>query len=179
MDAVVLREGRVILHFELLGYQFPGIEDQEGDSDWLLVRLHLQDGDYAWERTNPALLTFEVQWLTEWLDEVADHAAVFGSWRRNRLTTRIFFTEPCLGFEVLNGYPSGAPMTLRCYLAAEFLPPFKELCPHAAIGEEPDEVWLNFGVDEEQLRVIAAQWWAQLDRFPVRVGLRSLPSSLD
>ncbi|WP_245557763.1 WapI family immunity protein [Deinococcus apachensis] len=131
----------------------------------------MQYGDPVWEWTDPALTTFEVQWLTEWLDEVADHAAVFSLWQRNRLTTRIFFTEPCLGFEILNGHSSGRPMTLRCYLAAEFLPPFKELCPHAAISEEPDEVWLDFGVDEAQVRAIAGQWRAQLDHYPVRVGL--------
>ncbi|WP_019585790.1 WapI family immunity protein [Deinococcus apachensis] len=42
MDVVVLQEERVVLRFELLGYQFPKVEDQEWDSDWLLVRLHLQ-----------------------------------------------------------------------------------------------------------------------------------------
>lgn len=141
---MILREGPVVLQLGLSGYQFPDPEDQEGDSDWLFVRLRLQHGEYLWERADPALMTFEVQWLVEWLEEVADHVAVFGSWRRDRLTTRIFFTEPCLGFEVLNGYPSGAPMTLRCNLAAEFLPPFREQCSHAATGEDADEVcWIS------------------------------------
>lgn len=175
---VLLREGRVGLSLNLISYQFPELEDQEWDSDWLNVRLHLQYGDRLWERLDPALTTFEVQWLVEWLDEVAAHSAVFGSWRHNRLVTRVFFTEPCLGFEVLNGHPTGAPMTFRCYLSAEFLPPFKQLCSHVPLDQEVDEVWLDFGVDKAQLRALTAQWREQLNRFPVRAGLRSTPSSL-
>lgn len=178
MDSVVLQQGRVFLRFDVLGYQFPEIGDQEWDSDWLNVRLHLQCGERTWERVDPALTSFEIQWLADWLDEVAQHAATFGSWRHNRLTTRIFFTEPCLGFEVLNGHPTGAAMTFRCFLAAEFLPPFKDLYPHADLGEGTGEVWLDFSMDEARLRAIAARWREALGRFPVRLGVRSIPPPL-
>ena len=36
--------------------------------------LRLQVGDQQWERTDPAVTTFELQDLTAWLDEVAGRA---------------------------------------------------------------------------------------------------------
>lgn len=158
----------------VIGYQFPGLTDAEMDSDWLLIHLQLQWGEHRWERTDPAITTFELAGLAAWLLEVAQHAAVFGGWKHNRLSTRCFFTEPNLSVEAFGGHPTGQPVTLRLYLGAEFLPPFKALLPTYPF-DDSSEVWLDFGVDEAQLRALANQIQQQLQRFPVRVGLRRHP----
>lgn len=153
---------------QVVDYQFPEAHDQSWDADWLLVRLQLQVGDQRWERMDPAVTTFELQSLTAWLDEVAEHAQVFGRWQRGRLTTRLVFTEPNLGFEALSGHASGAPVTLRLSLAAEFLPPFKAELSNTGVEDDPWEVWLDFGVDAAQLRALAEELRGQLTRFPSR-----------
>lgn len=153
---------------QVVDYQFPESHDQSWDADWLFVRLRLQVGDQRWERTDPAVTTFELQDLTVWLDQVAEHAQVFGRWQRGRLTTRLVFTEPNLGFEALSGHASGAPITLKLSLAAEFLPPFKAELSNTGLEDDPWEVWLDFGVDAAQLRALADELRGQLTRFPSR-----------
>ncbi|MBB5362491.1 hypothetical protein HNQ08_001586 [Deinococcus humi] len=71
----------------------------------------------------------------------------------------------------MSGHPTGRPVTLRLLLSAEFLPPFKALLPTDPF-DDSSEVWLDFGVDEAQLRALADQIQRHLQRFPVRVGLR-------
>ncbi|MPY68091.1 hypothetical protein F8S09_15650 [Deinococcus sp. SDU3-2] len=106
--------------------------------------------------------------MTVWLDQVAEHAQVFGRWQRGRLTTRLVFTEPNLSFEALSGHAAGAPVTLRLSLAAEFLPPFKAEPSSTGLEDDPWEVWLDFGVDAAQLRALADELRQQLTRFPSR-----------
>lgn len=89
------------------------------------------------------------------------------------LTTRLFFTEPNLSFEALSGHAAGAPVTLRLYLAAEFLPPFKVDLNDDGLEDEPSEVWLDFGIDAPRLRELASQLRGQLTRFPSRRGRTS------
>jgi hypothetical protein len=45
--------------FELaiLGYQFPAIVDDEWDSNWLNIRIHVQMEPGAWSATDPSLTT--------------------------------------------------------------------------------------------------------------------------
>lgn len=158
----------------VLGYQFPEITDVAWDSDWLFLRFWLQWGEHRWERIDPVLTTFELERLALWLLEVAQHANVFGCWTRERLSTLCTFTEPNVAFGAYSGHPTGYPVTLRIYLTAELLPPFKALLPTSPLSDG-SEVWMEFGVDETQLRVLAEQLQRDLERFPVRVGLH-LPS---
>lgn len=163
-----LQEGKVSLRLDVVDYQFPELTDQKWDSDWLFLRLRLECGDHVWERIDPSVMTFDLQHLADWLAEAADHSEIFAAWRHERLTTRMFFTEPNLSFEVLNGHPSGLPISLRVYLAAEYLPPFAELLDHVA--EEVDEVWIDFGVNEGELRELVQALAESLAEFPIRVG---------
>lgn len=71
-----LQQGPVTADLQVVDYQFPDLHDQAWDADWLLLHLRLQLGDQQWERTDPAITTFELQDLTAWLGEVADHAPV-------------------------------------------------------------------------------------------------------
>ncbi|WP_438503489.1 WapI family immunity protein [Deinococcus alpinitundrae] len=169
---MILREGEVVVELSVEDYQFPHIQDEEWDADWVFIRLQLQVGEHQWERTDPALTTFELENLAAWLQEVAQHADVFGSWKHNRLSTACFFTEPNLTFKAYSGHVSGQPVTLRLFLTHEFLPSFKQHLPNHSLNEDIQEVYLEFGVDEAQLRILSDQIRQDLRRFPVR-GVQS------
>lgn len=162
------------------GYQFPELVNKPHDSDWLNIRiglLHTQGRWSRWEKLDPSLETFEVQWLIEWLEEVAAHAEVFKNWRSERLTSRIFFTEPSLSLEALSGSPEGKALTLRVYLAAESVPPFKNDLNGVKFDDDLAEVWLDFPADASDLQQAAHSLAEQLALFPVRVGLPNRPAS--
>ncbi|AFZ69591.1 hypothetical protein Deipe_4232 (plasmid) [Deinococcus peraridilitoris DSM 19664] len=114
--------------------------------------------------------------MIDWLAEVADHTEVFATWRKTRLTTRISFTEPNLGIAVLNGHPSGAAMIPRVYLAAELLPPIWHELQHDVFEDEPSKVWLDFGVNESEVRAAAGRLRERLQQYLLRVGLRHSPA---
>jgi hypothetical protein len=164
-----IEEGKIKLQIELIGYQFPELEND----GWLNVRLTLECHTNKWLVTDPALETLEVREFLDWLAEVADNLDAFARWKHiNRLSTRQFFTEPCLGFEVFSGHPTGMPVTFRIYLAAECLP--SEPATFGIIDPIPGEgeAWLDFGVDEAILREIIEDLQSQLALYPVRVALK-------
>ncbi|MFK7601348.1 hypothetical protein ACI3L1_03955 [Deinococcus sp. SM5_A1] len=166
-----LVKGKVVLQIKFDGYQFPELENVRWDSDWLNVRISLALGDFRWEKVDPSLTTFEVQWLIDWMEEVAANAEVFRSWRSERLTSRIFFTEPNLGFEALSGSYEGAALTFRLYLAAESLPTFQDKLSGYDSSKDIQEVWLDLPVEASDLQDAAHSLQRQLAEFPVRVGL--------
>ena len=49
----------------LVGYQFPDLEDDEYDSNWLNVKIEVSNERGKWSAIDPALLTYEVEWLIE------------------------------------------------------------------------------------------------------------------
>jgi hypothetical protein len=156
-----LQDGRVSVQLDITNYQFPHVDNESWDSDWLTIRLHLQYGDRTWTHDDPALVT--------------RHLTTFASWRHQRLTTRITFTEPNLSFEVLNHHPTGAPAALRVYLDLECRLPFFALLDHVGPASHPDEVWINFPLDEHTLRRTTSRLHEQLGHHPVRVGLPHVP----
>ncbi|GAA5514834.1 hypothetical protein Dcar01_03595 [Deinococcus carri] len=170
-----LKGWKLTFELDLVGYQFPKSENEA--SDWLKIRLVLVHGGERWEKVDPALLTFEVQWLTEWLHQVAAQAEVFRTWRSGRLTSRIFFTEPNLSLEALSGSLGGEALTLRVYLAAEFLPPFVKELDAMKLDNDPAEAWLDFPADAADLQQAAAALTEALTLFPVRAGLPHRSSS--
>ena len=160
------------LEIDLIGYQFPEVENEAWVSDWLMVRLTLRCGEWEWSKVDPALTTFEVQSCIDWLNEVADIIGTFARWKNfNRLSTREFFTEPNLGFEVFSGHPTGLPATFRIYFWAEFLPADPRTFGLQNVQPGELEPWIDFGVDESKLRQIVESFREQLESYPVRVGL--------
>jgi hypothetical protein len=74
---------------EVLGYQFPGLKDNEWDSEWLIISGEVLCAQGRWRFRDPCLCTFEVQTLATWLCNLQ----VGGPERE------IGFTEPNLRFE--------------------------------------------------------------------------------
>ena len=59
-------------HLSIVGYEFPKIAPSDYDSNWLMVTIRSKIPRGAWEATSPALETWDVKELAEWLDEVAN-----------------------------------------------------------------------------------------------------------
>ena len=71
----------------VLDYEFPraGPRSDKWDRNWVRVRLRWEDGTDSWERSDPALTTWDVRELVRWL--------------RGHLIGTIEFLEPSLAFE--------------------------------------------------------------------------------
>ena len=90
----MILQSRDFSAFELrvAGYQFPDIESAEFDANWLVVEGLVAPADErAWKFRDPALLTWEVEDLCNWLEAVASGQDVEES---------ADFMEPNLRFEV-------------------------------------------------------------------------------
>lgn len=172
--------GHISFELKILGYQFPDITSEPYDSEWLNIQVSIRhsEGHWAdWVRIDPSLETVEVQWLIDWLREVASHSHVFKNWRSTRLESRVFFTEPNLGFEAHSDTYGESALTLRVHLAAESIPPFKEELrpPIFDIGDDITEVWIDFPVHTIDLEHAAQALTEQLALFPIRTDRKRLP----
>lgn len=75
---MILR-GRDLSEFELrvAGYQFPELEHDDWDSNWLIVEIRSAPADQRpWKSVDPSLLTWEVERLSNWLEALASGEAV-------------------------------------------------------------------------------------------------------
>jgi hypothetical protein len=57
------------VELSIQGYQFPEITD-EWDSNWLLVRIDVKLNKRHWNKTDPAITTFELKWLIDWFKNI-------------------------------------------------------------------------------------------------------------
>jgi len=148
-----LTSGEPVFEMKVLGYQFPHLEREPGDADWLNIRIDVTIQKGSWTSTDPSLLTWELKGLSEWLDSVAD---------ANNLEIEESFLEPNLRFE-LNGDKA---KTLRVYFELESRPSWAP-----SDGAGMDDLWAEFAVNPKELKDAAAALRDDLSQFPVRVGL--------
>jgi hypothetical protein len=127
-------------------YQFPEIENDEWDSNWLMITGDAILDEKRWFFLDPCLTTFEMQRLADWLDQI-----VAGE------SERAFcgFTEPNLDFELVSG---GA---VRIGFSLEALPPWENR------DGEFGELGFNVPIDDH-LRTAAVNLRKLLTQFPVR-----------
>lgn len=134
----------------LLGYQFPELEDVEYDSNWLNVKIEVSHQRGKWSAIDPALLTYEVQWLIDWL-----RALSAGKYDKRHL----WFTEPCLSFHLSPA--EGDPDKLVIEFSHEFEPPWAT--------KDPDEQHqIEFSLTSIDLIGAAQSLENQLRRYPRR-----------
>lgn len=69
-----LAGGGAELVLAIEGYQFPEIENEKWDSNWLNVRVDVTHEGGSWTRVDPGLLTWEVEALASWLLAIAESA---------------------------------------------------------------------------------------------------------
>ena len=133
----------------LIGYQFPELEDGD-DSNWLNVKIEVSHQQGKWSAVDPALLTYEVKWLIDWLRAVSD-----GKYDERHL----WFLEPCLSFHL--SPEKGDPDKLIIEFAHEFGPPW-------ATEDLDEEHQLVFSLSSIDLIAAAQSLENQLRRYPQR-----------
>jgi hypothetical protein len=134
----------------LVGYQFPELEDVEYDSNWLNVKIAVSHRDGKWSTVDPALLTYEVQGLIDWLRAVS---------ARKYDERHLVFIEPCLSFHLSPA--GGEPDKLVIGLSHEFRPPW-------ASGDLYEEYEIAFSLTSIDLICAAQSLENQLRRYPQR-----------
>jgi hypothetical protein len=139
--------------FRAVGYEFPEIEDDEYEANWLLASVRVQSPDGAWEKTEPCLLTWEGHRLANWL---ADLAAGQGE-----VEVEMSFLNSNLFFKVLRR--EAGEVGLSVAFADELAPAAKGL----GAGER-FEILLVLSVAE--LRAAAAEWRWEMRLYPMRAA---------
>jgi len=151
---MILRS-RDLSEFELkvAGYQFPGFSGDEFDANWLVVEGRVAPADErAWEFRDPALLTWEVGRLSNWLEALASGQAI---------EEGEDFVEPNVRFEVVARDED--TVTIRIYFELESRPPW-----FFADAAGMEDLWVDLRVDTEDLRAAAEDLRRELARFPPR-----------
>ena len=151
---MILRS-RDLTEFELrvVGYQFAGVEGDEWDANWLVVDGRVAPVDErAWEFSDPAILTWEVERLSSWLDALASGQAVEESED---------FVEPNLRFEVVGRDED--IITIRIYFELETRAPW-----FFAREAGMNDLWVDLLVDSDDLRAAASSLRGDLAKFPPR-----------
>lgn len=137
---------------EVAGYQFPHLEHEEYDSDWLNIKIRVRLAAGSWTSIDPSLLMWELASLAEWLGSIAEG---------NPVDLEESFLEPNLRFELTQSEPK----KLRIHFDLESRPNWARV-----EGAGPDDLWAEFDVNPDDLRKAAISLRDDLKRFPVRVG---------
>jgi hypothetical protein len=145
----VSRDGQ-FLELRILGYEFPHIETAEYDSNWLVVAGNVINSRGSWQFTHPCLLTYEADKLASWMDALVE---------ANRFPTTCGFIEPNLEFRALVNMNRSI---LRVYFELEARPSWAS----SAFGEA--DTWVEFPIEELDLRATAREWRAELSAYPQR-----------
>jgi hypothetical protein len=138
-----------IVELQILGYQFPHLETKEYDSNWLIVAGNITHQRGSWQFTDPCLLTYEAEQLASWMDAVADAELP---------SDYCAFTEPTLEFRALLNIDRPV---VRLYFDLEARPSW---------ATKVEEIFLEFAIEDLDLRSIAQQWRTELSAYPERAS---------
>jgi|EndMetStandDraft_9_1072997.scaffolds.fasta_scaffold78516_2 hypothetical protein len=147
---LVSRDGQSF-ELQILGYEFPHLETAEYDSNWLVVAGEVGHSRGSWRFTHPCLLTYEAAGLATWMDAVAD----IGS-----CSDTCGFIEPNLEFRALLNLERPV---LRVYFNLEARPSWA-----SSPGAGLEDLWVEFPIEEIDLRSAAQQLRAELNQYPQR-----------
>jgi hypothetical protein len=139
---------------KVAGYQFPHLQHEPYDSDWLNITVSVKHPRGAWSKTDACMLTFELAQLIDWLRWIADDRPTH---------SEESFMEPELRFE----WFGGGRNVLRVNLDYSLRPAWS---PYHGPDKE-EELFVEFAATPEDLRGAAALLRDDLKKFPVRVGV--------
>ena len=139
----------------ILGYQFPHLETELYDSNWLIIAGEVMHPKGSWQFIDPCLLTYEAERLASWIDSVVEGGP---------LPTTCGFIEPNLEFHAVGGVHQPV---FRVYFEAEARPKW---APRKR-ARDGDELWVEFPLGALDLRLIARQWREELRSYPQRAPL--------
>lgn len=136
--------------FKIADYQFPGNRNNEFDANWLMVTIEVTTPEWHWEKTDPSMLTWEVQSLIDWLEAVVVNQEEWNC---------INFTEPNLSFCIRGKGPQ--KVILGVHLALESRPPF------LLGGVDLEDEIIEIECDREELRAWITYLREELDKYPL------------
>jgi hypothetical protein len=134
----------------IAGYQFPSEHRAEYDSNWLVVEGRAALHGREWAFREPCLLTYEVERLADWLEQLAVGKAVEGSED---------FVEPNIAFSAASGA-----------VGEHVLAVILDLEARASWAEKQETLSLEFQLAPADLLAAAADLRGQLARFPQRAA---------
>jgi len=140
------------LELRILGYQFPDLETEDYDSNWLNIEGKVAHVRGSWQFCDPCLLTYEASELADWLDALASDPC----------SGTLTFIEPNLSFRSLES-PAGT--RLRVYFELEARPPWAPF----DVGDE-GQCWIDLPVSTSELRLAGAALRDQLTVYPQRAA---------
>jgi hypothetical protein len=146
------------VELQLVHYQFPDNDNDEWDSNWLIVSVRVVAPVATWTASDPCLTTIEVHNLANWL---ADQAL------GRSTNSQIVFTEPNLSLEVVGR--KGDAFDLRFYFSLECLPPTVEMDYD---DEDTEEFFIPLIVSTSGLRHASNQLCREIQQFPIRANAR-------
>jgi hypothetical protein len=138
---------------EIVGYQFPQMETEEYDSNWLMIQIDVSHPQGDWTSTDPSLLTYEAARLAEWLEAIHNGTSV---------QPTIGFIEPNLEFHLVT-INDRANKALRVCFQLESRPSWAK-----SDGVGGCDLWVEFPLDEIDLAAAAQQLREQLQQFRQR-----------
>jgi hypothetical protein len=137
----------------ILGYQFPRILDSYYDSNWLVIQVDVVHPQGAWCASDPCLLTFEVQKLAKWLEDVQANS-----------NSRPFcsFIEPKLRLQIKES--DKGTRVLRIYFELRLRPKWAY-----SRSADQEDLWVDFPCEDIDLRAAANDLRLDLQQYPQRV----------
>lgn len=133
--------------FKTINYQFPHIDDKDYDGNWLMIRVTINMNGKTWTKTDPFLLTWELQEISEWFMTLSKNEKPKYSDLR--------FIEPNLRFVLKEQDPA----RIKVCLNAELIPDD---------WNRKDECYLEFDLDNKELEKISRGFHDELAKFPIR-----------
>lgn len=143
-------ETRTEFEFRVAGYQFPEVENDAYDANWLLVNIGVRSPAGSLSKTDPCLLTWEGHWFANWLvDLVSGQSA----------DEELSFLDGNIFFSVLARDDEKVRLVVE--FGDELVPPDSKL-----VGEF---FAIALDISIEDLRTAAADWCWGMRLFPIRV----------
>ena len=137
---------------KIIGYEFPHLEQEDYDSNWLNIQIEVTTPEYSWSATEPSLLTYEVARLAEWLESVDQGKPV---------EDEIGFIEPCLWFKLIRHRDT--VKSLRIHFELEYRPDWTRT---EQMRQQP--LFVEFPLSEIDLQQAATSLRSQLSHYPQR-----------
>lgn len=148
----LINKNQTNFELDIAGYQYPGMETEEYDSNWLMIRIKVKHSKGEWQSTDPSLLTYEAKELAQWLEKIG---------RNEPVEEEMAFIEPNLSFSLAekNKY-------LRIYFELESRPSWAA-CNWANKGD----LWLDIEIENNNLLEAAGDLNEQLLNYPQRAAV--------
>jgi len=141
-----------IFEMSVVGYQYQGIQNEEYDSNWWRIWIHVVHPRGEWNSLDASLLTWGVKSLADWFDSIA---------KGDQVDVEHSFAEPNLSFRLLNREEHRKSLAIYFELESR---------PRWASSEHvpAEDLFIEFPLHELDLSQASAQLRRELARYPRR-----------